>query len=129
MTSNFQIDRREYTRYKVDIDTQVITPEFYISLNTLEISVEGIRIETYSEISPGTEVTLSFDLKKELYFHGKVIWVIGFHKKSILKYRIGIKVHELLLSGIKILGFDVKYELIQDILTKMKKLASKKTAT
>jgi len=35
------------------------------------------------------------------YFHGKVIWVIG---------------------------FDVKNELIQDILTKMRKLALPKTA-
>jgi len=129
MTSDFYSDRRKYTRYKVDIDTQVITPEFYISLNTLEISVDGIRIEAYSEIPPGTEVTLSFELKKELYFHGKVIWVIGFHKKGILKYRIGIQIRELMLSGIKIIGFDVKNELIQGILAKMKKLASKKTVT
>ena len=53
MTSNPQIDRRKYTRYKVKIDTQIITSEFYISLNTLEISVEGIRVETYSDIPPG----------------------------------------------------------------------------
>ena len=125
MTSNPQIDRRKYTRYKVKIDTQIITSEFYISLNTLEISVEGIRVETYSDIPPGTEVKISFDLDKELSFNGKVVWVIGFQKKDILKYMIGIEIHEVTLSGIKIIGFDIKNELIQGILTKMKKAGVK----
>ena len=121
MTSKPQIDRRKYTRYSVNIDTQIITSNYYISLNTLEISVEGIRVEAYSDIPPGTEVKISFDLKKELSFYGKVVWVIGFQKKDILKYRIGIEIHEVTLSGIRIIGFDIKNELIQDILAMMKK--------
>ena len=125
MTSNFQIDRRKYERYQVNIDTQIITSEFYISLNTLEISVEGIRVEAYSDIPPGAEVKISFDLEKELSFYGRVVWVIGFQKKDILKYRIGIEIHEVKLSGIKIIGFDIKNELIQGILTKMKKAGMK----
>jgi PilZ domain-containing protein len=125
MTSNFYTDRRSYERYKVNFDTQVITPEFYISVNTLEISVDGLRIEAFSEIAPGTEVTISFELKKEISFYGKVIWVIGFHRKEILKYLIGIKIHEVTLSGIRIVGYEVKDELIKDILKKMKKAGVK----
>ena len=125
MSSHCQMDRRKYTRYKVNINTQVKTPEFYISLNALEISVEGIRIEAFSEISPATEVEISFELKKDLVFYGKVVWVIGFHEKEILKFRIGIKIHEVTFSGIKIVGFDFKNELIQDILKKMKKAGIK----
>ena len=119
------MNRRKYTRYQVSLYTQIITPDFYISVNTIEISVEGIRVEAYSEIPPGTEVTISFDLKKELSFYGKVVWVIAFQKKNVLKYRIGIKIHEVALSGIKIVGFDIKNELIQGILTKMKKISVK----
>jgi len=125
MTSPFYADRRNYPRYSVHFNTQVITSEFYISVNTLEISVDGLRIETYSEISPGTEVTISFEFKKDISFYGKVVWVIGFHKKDILKYKIGIKIHEVMLSGIRLKGFDVKNELIQEILTKMKKAGVK----
>ena len=64
-------------------------------------------------------------MDKELSFNGKVVWVIGFQKKDILKYMIGIEIHEVTLSGIKIIGFDIKNELIQGILTKMKKAGVK----
>jgi PilZ domain len=125
MMSTFDADRRNYPRYSVNFDTQIITPEFYISVNTLEISVDGLRIEAYSEILPGTDVTISFEFKKDISFYGKVVWVIGFHKKEILKYLIGIKIHEVTLSGIRIIGYEVKDELIKDILKKMKKAGVK----
>ena len=121
MTPNLETDRRQYKRYRVNIYTQIVTPEFYISLNTIEVSIEGIRVESYSEIPPGTEVTVSFDLEKKLDFFGKVIWVIAFQEKGIIKFRIGVKIHEVMLSGIKVIGFDFKHELIQGILTKLKK--------
>jgi hypothetical protein len=125
--THYQTERRQYPRYRVNLYTQIITPKFYISLNTIEISIEGIRIETYSEIPPGTEVTITFDLDKKILFFGKVVWVLSFQQKGVPKYLIGIKVHEILLSGIKVIGFDPKHELIQDILKKMVKASVKKT--
>ena len=119
-------ERRKYPRYQVNLYTQVITPEFYISLNTIEISVEGIRIEAYSEIPPGTEVTVTFDLDKRILFYGKVIWVFSFQQKGVPKYLIGIKVHEMLLSGIRVIGFDPKHDLIQGILKMMVKISEQK---
>ena len=112
-------ERRQHTRYKVDLYTQVITPDYYISLNTVEISLEGIRIEAYSAIPPGTEVTLSFELEKKLSFSGKVIWVFAFQKDGVQKYQIGIKIEEMTLEGIRVIGFDIRNELIQDILNKI----------
>jgi hypothetical protein len=120
------MERRKYQRYRVNLYTQVITPKFYISLNTIEISVEGIRIEAFSEIPPGTDVTITFDLDKRILFFGKVIWVLSFQQKGIPKYIIGIKVREMILSGIKVIGFDPKHELIQGILKKMAKISKKK---
>ncbi|MBT8352597.1 MAG: PilZ domain-containing protein [Deltaproteobacteria bacterium] len=102
--------------------TQITTPAFYIAVNTIEISVEGIRIEAYSQITPGTKVTVSFDLKKDLLFYGKVMWVMAFQKKDILKFDIGIKIHRITFSGIKVDGFNSKDELIKDILDEFKKV-------
>ena len=116
MTSNIQIERRTYPRYRIKMVTQITTPAFYVTVNTIEISVEGIRIETYSQITPGTKVTVSFDLKKDLLFYGKVMWAIVFQKNDILKFDIGIKIHKITFSGIKVDGFTSKDELIKDIL-------------
>ena len=88
--------------------------------------MEGIRIEAYSEIPPGTEVTVTFDLDKRILFYGKVIWVFSFQQKGVPKYLIGIKVHEMLLSGIRVIGFDPKHDLIQGILKMMVKISEQK---
>jgi hypothetical protein len=105
------------------MNTQVTTPAFYITVNTIEISVEGIRIETYSQITPGTKVTVSFDLRKDLIFYGKVVWEMAFpKKKDILMFVIGIKIHRITFSGIKVDGFNKKDELIKDILDELKKV-------
>ena len=122
MASKIQIERRTYPRYRIKMITQVTTPVFYITVNTIEISVEGIRIETFSQITPGTKVTVSFDLKKDLLFYGKVMWEIAFQKKDILKFDIGIKINRITFSGIKVNGFNSKDELIKDILYEFKKI-------
>lgn len=122
MASKIQIERRTYPRYRIKMITQVTTPAFYITVNTIEISVEGIRIETFSQIKPGTKVTVSFDLKKDLLFYGKVMWEIAFQKKDILKFDIGIKINRITFSGIKVNGFNSKDELIKDILYEFKKI-------
>lgn len=113
------MDRRRHTRYRINRYVQVITSDFYISLYTLEISLEGIRLEAYSEIPPGTEVTVVLDRNRKLNFHGKVIWVFALQKKGVQKYQIGVRVDEMTLEGIKVLEFDIRHELIQDILKKI----------
>jgi hypothetical protein len=66
-------------------------------------------------------VTVSFDLKKDLLFYGEVMWEVAFHKKDILKFDIGIKIHRMTFYGIKVDGFNKKDELIKDILNELKK--------
>lgn len=119
MHSNIQIERRTYPRYRVKMYTEIITPAFYLVVNTIEISVEGIRVETFSSIKPGTEVTVSFDYKNGLLFFGKVMWEIAFPKNDIIKFDIGIKIHRITFSGIKLDGFNSKDELIKDILDEL----------
>lgn len=122
MSSN--IDRRQYDRYPVRIHTEITTPQFYIALNTIELSVDGLRVEAYSEIPPSTEVTVTFDLKKEMSLIGKVIWVIAVQKKDVLKYRIGIKINKITESGCKISDLTSKTKIINDILKEVRKLRS-----
>jgi PilZ domain-containing protein len=120
-TDSYQLDNRYYPRYSVRLNTQVITPEFTIYVNTIEISVEGLRIEAYSQIPPGTEVIVFFIFKKELCFHGKVIWEIAFPEEEFFKYQIGIEVDKITLSGVTVQGFNHRDELIQDILAVFRK--------
>lgn len=121
MGSIYQIDRRIYPRYRIDTYVEITTPKFYITVNTIEISLEGIRVEAYTEIKPGTKVTISFDSAKKLLLHGLVVWVFVMQKKSVIKYLLGIQIKEMVSSGVTVNGLNKKEKLIQSILAEFKK--------
>ena len=130
MISKIQLERRTYPRYRVRVFAQITTPTFYISVNTIDISVEGIRIETYSQITPGTKVTVSFDLIKDLLFYGKVMWEMAFQKNDVLMFDIGIKIHRITFSGIKVDGFNSKEDwsaFVKDLNTRGAECLEKQT--
>ena len=123
MTSKIQIERRTYPRYRIKTHTQILMSECYLAVNAIEMSVEGIRVEAYSEITPGTDVTVVFDAIKKLSFQGRTIWVVASQRGDYLSYLIGIKINAIMLSGVKVTGFNQKDELIYDILRELKNSA------
>jgi hypothetical protein len=121
MGSIYQIDRRNYPRYRIDTYVEITTPEFFITVNTVEISLEGIRVEAYTEIKPGTKVTISFESAKKLLLHGLVVWVFVMQKKNVTKYLVGIQIKEMVFSGVTVNGLNKKEKRIQSILAEIKK--------
>ena len=121
MGSIYQIDRRNYPRYRIDTYVEITTPEFFITVNTIEISLEGIRVEAYTEIKPGTKVTNSFESAKKLLLHGLVVWVFVMQKKNVTKYLVGIQIKEMVFSGVTVNGLNKKEKLIQSVLAEIKK--------
>ena len=121
MSSIYKIDRRNYPRYRIDTYVEIRTPKFYITVSTIEISLEGIRVEAYTEIKPGTKVTISFDSAKKLLLHGLVVWVFVLEKKNVIKYLVGIQIKEMVSSDFTVNGLNKKEKLIQSILAEIEK--------
>jgi len=114
-------ERRQVPRYRLHISAKIHTSAFYINGTILDISVEGIRLESFLTIEPGTPVTVQFKIEKEIVFKGLVLWVINLRKRDLDLYQMGIKVDDMAVAGIKVIGFDIKNDLIQEILTALER--------
>jgi hypothetical protein len=116
-------DRRKLRRYQISINAELHTPTFYISGRIIDISSEGIRVETFIPLEPETDVAVFFNIGKDIIFKGIVIWAIT-HKKNRKRkglYQIGIEVEHMAIADIEVLGFDIREELVQEILTIIEK--------
>ncbi len=114
-------ERRRLPRYHLHLNAKIHTSAYYLNGTIFDISVEGIRMETFLPIEPETRVSIYFKAQKEVVFKGMVLWVIGYRKKGHDIYQIGIEVDDMALAGIKVVGFDFKNDLIQEILTAIEK--------
>ena len=108
-------DRRKMPRYQISLKAELHTSSFYISGRIIDISIEGIRIETYIPLEPETDVAVYFNIGKEIIFKGIVIWVITHKDKRKGLYEIGIEVEHMAIDDIEVLGFDIREELVQEI--------------
>ena len=117
----FTKDRRKLPRYQISISAELHTPTFYITGRIIDISVEGIRVETFIPIEPQTDVAVFFKIGKDIIFKGIVIWVITHKEKRKGLYQIGIEVEHMAIDDIEVLGFDIREELVQEILKTIEK--------
>ena len=118
-------DRRKLPRYQISIKAELHTPAFYITGRIIDISVEGIRVETFIPIEPETDVAVFFKIGKDIIFKGKVIWVITHKDKRKGLYQIGIEVEHMAIDDIEVLGFDIREELVQELLMTIAKKIKK----
>jgi hypothetical protein len=118
-------ERRRVPRYWLQTNAKIHTATYYLNGTIVDISVEGIRLETYLPIEPETHVSIYFKAQKEIVFSGVVSWVLGYRKKGQDRYRIGIRVEDMAVAGIKVVGFDIKNDLIQEILTAIEKKSNR----
>jgi len=114
-------ERRRLPRYRLHLNATIHTSTYYLNGTIFDISVEGVRLETYLPIEPETPVSIYFKAQKEVVFKGMVLWVIGYRKKGHDIYQLGVEVDDMALAGIKVKGFDFKNDLIQEILTAIEK--------
>jgi hypothetical protein len=114
-------DRRKLPRYQISINAELHTPTFYITGRIVDISVEGIRVETFIPLEPETDVAVFFKVGKDIIFKGIVIWVITHKDKRKGLYQIGIEVEHMAIDDIEVLGFDIREELVQEILSSIEK--------
>jgi hypothetical protein len=114
-------ERRKLPRYQISINAELHTPLFYMTGRIIDISVEGIRVETFIPLEPETDVAVFFNAGKDIIFKGIVIWVITHKDKRKGLYQIGVEVEHMAIDDIEVLGFDIREELVQEILTTIEK--------
>jgi len=59
-------------------------------VNMVEVSVEGLRIDSASAIEPETHVAIRINVGREVVFHGQVVWVADRHTPDGQLYTIGV---------------------------------------
>lgn len=118
-----KIDRRTFTRYKVQVNAIATTPKRSYSIEIIELSLVGAKIRSLQAINPGTKVTICVELQNKILFQGKVVWVLGTLKKHLQSYMIGIETDAMELSDTKAIGLTERTDLLQEILFNIKEKA------
>lgn len=101
---HYYIEKRSSLRYPVKIPLNYYELDLYRSTpaQTLDISADGLCIETCKEIANGTRLDLYLKMQddgEQIFRQGKVIW------SAILepsKYKIGVKLDKPNLKPINI---------------------------
>ncbi len=114
------VERRKELRHNIWLDAIVHTPDSEIKAIATEISGDGLRIQSEKIILPDTKLILSLKLDDPNQFHGKVIWNMNMLVDTLNVYDMGINTDFIIFRDIKYVGFSEKYDVIQNILAKIK---------
>lgn len=112
-------DRRRLDRHKIGVHAAIITPDATIPVYAVDISVNGLRVESSDPIFPGTIVAVSLSLKEETLLSGNVLWIIEKTRLGKPYYEIGIETHAIILKDMEAIGFPKQSLLVQEILAKI----------
>ena len=112
-------NRRQFDRHPIDIPATVHLPNGSIAATALELSVDGLRIQSPKGLRPGTHCTISLHLERETMLHGTVIWVLDDGTNVSMMYQMGIKVYAIVVPEIKAIGLPDQAEIIAEILDRI----------
>lgn len=114
-------ERRLHIRYKVSVPATVYSPLGEMAANVNEFSIEGARIRTQSPLFPGTPVKAYLNLDQMVVLVGEVVWVLTcFESDGECFHETGIRIHEIIMPGVKAAGLAARSEILPDILLSIK---------
>ena len=114
------VERRKELRHNIWLDATVYAPNTKIKAIATEISGDGLRIQSQKIIFPDTKIIVSLKLDDPNQFHGKVIWNMNMLVDTLSVYDMGIQTNFIKFRDIKYIGFSEKYDVVQNILAKIK---------
>ena len=114
-------DLRKHTRHKILVPAEADTSENTAPVSVVEISVEGMRLQSQKFFSPGTLMSVSIKLGRSIVFSGWVIWALDKYLPEGHVYHTGIQTESVTDSDIGILGINQREALVQEIIKLDKK--------
>jgi hypothetical protein len=116
MTKTESVENRKYPRHKIFLPAHLEMFDGSFPVNVVEISLEGLRINSTSAIEPETHVAIRIDVGREIVFHGQVVWVTDKHTPEGQLYTIGIWTDALLDRGAEIIDVAEREIVLEEIL-------------
>ena len=110
------VENRKYPRHKIFIPAHMEMFDGSFPVNVVEMSVEGLRINSACAIEPETHVAIRINVGRELVFHGQVVWVTDRHTPEGQLYTIGIWTDAVLDRGAEIIDLGDREIMLEEIL-------------
>ena len=109
-------ENRKWPRHKIFLPAHLEMFDGSFPVNVLEMSVEGLRINSTNAIEPETHVAIRINVGREIVFHGQVVWVTDHHTPHGQLYTIGIYTDALLDQGAEIIDLGDREVILDELL-------------
>ena len=83
-------ERREEERYKIDASAEIKYGATTINVKAVEISENGLRIQSSDFIEPETKIEVLLLMKEPKMVSGEVKWAVAEFGPAGVTYKIGI---------------------------------------
>ena len=91
-------------------------------VTVLEMSVDGLRIQTTSSIAPETHIAIRINVGRDIVFHGQVVWITDTLLASGYVYNMGIQTDAILDRSEELIDVEDREILVQDLVIIMKRV-------
>ena len=114
-------DKRRFPRHRVSSPAMLEMFDGSMPVTVLEMSVDGLRIQTTSSIAPETHIAIRINVGREIVFHGQIVWVAHMMTANGPVYNMGIQTDAILDRGEEIIDFEEREILVQDLVIILKR--------
>ncbi len=110
---------RVHKRYPISMDVMVDAEGTPLSAHVTDISVNGIGIQSLSNIAPGTQVSITAHVPEEVILYGTLMWSQHTLLNQLDTYNMGFDVHAIMFHSSLHDEIKDKEEALQEILNKI----------
>ena len=121
MTSNFE-DKRKFPRHSVYTPAQLEMFDGSLPVSVVELSVEGLRLQSTRAIAPETHIAIRINVGREIVFHGQVVWVADTITTDGQIYQMGIQTDAILDRGDELIDIEEREILVHDLVIILKRV-------
>jgi hypothetical protein len=114
-------EKRKFPRFKISTPALLEMFDGSLPVSVIEMSVDGLRIQSASSIAPETHIAIRINVGREIVFHGQVVWVMDMISTDGHIYTMGIQTDAILDRGDEIIDFGEREILVQDLVIIMKR--------
>jgi len=115
-------DKRRFPRHRVSSPAMLEMFDGSMPVTVLEMSVDGLRIQTTSSIAPETHIAIRINVGREIVFHGQVVWVTNTLTANGHVYNMGIQTDAILDRSEELIAFEDREVLVMDLVVIMKRV-------
>ncbi|MCJ7541479.1 MAG: PilZ domain-containing protein [Desulfobacterales bacterium] len=114
-------NRRQYLRYKIEIEARIYTADLNLSVTVVNISEDGIGIISEKPVEIGNKISISLFPIIEDPIVVTPVWSFYFEKDQKYYHRIGIETEHLALEKMKAFGFPIISKFVSETISQNNK--------